>query len=150
MRNKKVYVNIFDSICITLLLFVCFAFYLIMIWFGVINPKEGTNPVATFIVSTLVFGVMTVVTSILIIKGCYEYWFLSKDSISSKKLFHKKVVINLKEIDMVEKKIVPALILGTYKSEAYVIYSKNNRIVILTDERKKFPDLDYELSKFIK
>ena len=102
----------FDSICITLLLVVCLAFYLVMIWFGVINPKEGTNPMATMFFATLVFGLMTSITVILIIKGCYEYWFLSEDAISSKRIFRKKVVIKLKEIKKVEKRLYQHLFWG--------------------------------------
>lgn len=149
MRNKKVFNNIFDSICITLLLIIFVAFYIVTIWFGVINFKEGTNPIATMISATALFGTMTIITTILIIKYCYEYWVLSEDLIYSKKLFRKKVVINLNEIDKIEKKIVPALVLCIYSSNAYIVYSKNKKIVILTDERKKYPDLDYELAKFI-
>ena len=68
--------------------------------------------------------------------------------VCSKKIFRKKVAIKLSEIDKVEKKIVPAIVLGVYKSEAYIIYSKNKRISILTNGRRKFSDLDSELSKF--
>ena len=34
-------------------------------------------------------------------------------------------------IKRVEKKMVPALILGTYKSEAYIIYSNDRKIMII-------------------
>ena len=88
-------------------------------------------------------------TITLIVKGCYEYWILFDDSILSKKLFSKKVIIKFTEIEKVEKKVVPALVLGMYKSEAYIIYSKVNKIVILTDERKKFPELDSQLTEFM-
>jgi hypothetical protein len=95
------------------------------------------------------FGGIISLTITLIIKDCYEYWFLSNDSIISKKLFSKRKVIKLAEVEKVEKKIVSALILGTYKSEAYVIYSNIHKIVILIDKRKKYPELDYKLAKFI-
>ncbi len=148
MKDKKVFNNLFDSVCVTLLLFACLAFYLIIIWFGVLNVKEDANTVATMIIATLFFGVMSTITTVLIIIGCYEYWFLSDEYIYSKKIFRKKVAIKLSEIDKVEKKIVPAIVLGVYKSEAYIIYSKNKRISILTNGRRKFSDLDSELSKF--
>ena len=35
MRNKKNYNNLFDSICMTILFFVCLVFYLVILWFGV-------------------------------------------------------------------------------------------------------------------
>ena len=149
MRNKKNFNNLFDSLCVTLLFIACLSAYVLMIWFGVVNPKEGTNPLTTLLVSTLIWVPMMAVIGILIVKGCYEYWVLLDDSIYSKKIFSRKVIIKCSEIEKVEKKIVPALILGTYKSESYTIYSKNKKIVILIDERKKSTDLDYVLTKYM-
>lgn len=150
MRNKKNYNNLFDSICITILLFVLLVSYLFILWFGVIDPNEGTNPIATLIISTIVFGVMITITIFLIIKFCYEYWILLDDSIIYKKLFSRRRQIKLTEINKVELRTIPALILCTYKSEAYIIHSNDTKIVILIAERKKYSELDYELAKFIK
>jgi hypothetical protein len=133
----------------TILFFVCLGFYLVILWFGVINSNEGTNPIALLIISTIVFGAMITITSFLIIKLCYGYWILLDDSIIYKKLFSKRRKVKLSEIERVEKKIVSALVLGIYKSEAYIISSSDNKIIILIRERKKFSELDYELSKFI-
>ena len=149
MRNKRFFNNIFDSICVTSLLVVCIAFYLLVIWFGVFNHKEGTDPIVTLIISTLIFGLMSVTTIVLIVLYCYDYWVLTDNCIYAKKLFRKRVEICLKEIEKVEKKTVPALILGIYKSDAYIIYSRNKKIVILIDGRKKFPALSAELDKLI-
>ena len=149
MRNKRNYNNLFDSICMTILFFVCLAFYLVILWFGVINSNEGTNPIAVLIISTIVFGVMITSTIFLIVKYCYEYWILLDDSIIYKKLFSKRIKMKLTEIKKVEKKIVPAFVLGVYKSEAYIIHSSCRKIVILIGEKKKYSELDYELAKFI-
>ena len=149
MKNKKHFNNLFDSICMTLLLIAHLAMHLLIVWFGVVNSKEGTNPFATLIISSILYGFFEVVTITIIIKYCYEYWILLDDSITSKKLFSKKVIVKFIEIEKVEKKTVSALILGVYKSEAYVIYSKNNKIVILINGRKKFKELDIQLNKFI-
>lgn len=149
MRNKRNYNNLFDSICMTILFFVCLAFYLVILWFGVINSNEGTNPIAVLIISTIVFGVMITSTIFLIVKYCYEYWILLDDSIIYKKLFSKRIKMNLTEIKKVEKKIVPALVLGIYKSEAYIIHSSCRKSVILIGEKKKYSELDYALAKFI-
>ena len=150
MRNKRNYNNLFDSICMTILFFVCLMFYFVILWFGVINSKEGTNPAALLIISSMVFGVMITITTFLIIKCCYEYWIILDDSIICQKLFSKRREIKLAEIKRVEKKMVPALILGTYKSEAYIVYSTDRKIMILISERKKYPELDYALTKFIR
>lgn len=149
MRSKRYYNNLFDSICMTILFFVCLVIYLIIIWFGVINSKEGTNPIALLIISTIVFVSMIAVTVFLIIKYCYEYWILLDDSIIYKKLFFKRKKMKLTDIRKVEKKIVPTLVLGIYKSEAYIIHFINRKITILIRERKNYSELDYELAKFM-
>lgn len=149
MRNKRNYNNLFDSICMTILFFVCLAFYLTIIWFGVIHSNEGTNPIALLIISTIVFGIMITITIFLIIKYCYGYWILLDDSIICKKLFSKRRKMKLVEIKKVEKKTISAFVLGTYKSEAYIIYSSDKKIVILIGKRKKYFELDNALTKFI-
>ena len=149
MRNKRNYNNLFDSICMTILFFVCLAFYLTIIWFGVIHSNEGTNPIALLIISTIVFGIMITITIFLIIKYCYGYWILLDDSIICKKLFSKRRKMKLIEIKKVEKKTISAFVLGIYKSETYIIYSSDKKIVILIGKRKKYFELDNVLTKFI-
>ena len=149
MRNKRNYNNLFDSICMTILFFVCLAFYLTIIWFGVIHSNKGTNPIALLIISTIVFGIMITITIFLIIKYCYGYWILLDDSIICKKLFSKRRKMKLIEIKKVEKKTISAFVLGIYKSEAYIIYSSDKKIVILIGKRKKYFELDNVLTKFI-
>lgn len=150
MKNKKNYDNLFDSICMTILFFVFLAFYLFTLWFGVINPNEGSNPIALLIFSTMLFGVMLTIATFLIVKFCYGYWILSDDSIVCRQLFSKRTEIKIKEIEKVEKKLVSAFVLGIYQSEAYIIYSSDRKIVILIKERKKYPELEYALAGFIK
>lgn len=133
----------------TILFFVCLAFYLTIIWFGVIHSNEGTNPIALLIISTIVFGIMITITIFLIIKYCYGYWILLDDSIICKKLFSKRRKMKLIEIKKVEKKTISAFVLGIYKSEAYIIYSSDKKIVILIGKRKKYFELDNVLTKFI-
>ena len=149
MKNKKTFNNLFDSICASIFLVLLFCFYSVSVWFSVINPKEDTNPTGFLIAFTLFFGPAIIIVLISIIKGCYEYWILTEKCICSKKIFRKKLVINLCEIEKVEKKVVSALILGIYQSEAYIIRSQSKKIVILINERKKYCDLDNELAKFI-
>ena len=149
MRNKRIYNNLFDSICMTIFSFVVLIFYLVTIWFGVINSEEAINPFALLIISTVFFGVMLTITTFLIIKYCYGYWILSDDSIIYQKLFSKKRKMKLAEIEKVDKKMISAFILGTYKSEAYIIHAGDMKIVILIGENKKYSELDFELAKFI-
>ena len=149
MKNKKHFNNILDSVCITLFLFLCIVLYSLTLWFGVINPQDGTRPMFLLFISTLIFVPMILIVVVWIVKDCYEYWILTNECICSKKPFRKKVIIKLKEIDTVERKVIAAFVMSTYKSDAYIIYSKSKKIVILTGERKKFPELDYELAKFV-
>ncbi len=149
MRNKRNYNNLFDSIVMTIVFLFGISFYLTMMYFGVLHPREGTNPVATLIVGTAIFGGSSILCLVMILIWCYEYWYLDDKSITSKKIFRKKKVILLNQIEKVEKKVVNALILGNYSSEAYIIYSKKTKIIILIDSRKKYQDLDNELKKYI-
>lgn len=149
MENKRVYNNLFDSICMTILLFVCLAFYAIILWFGVINSKDETNHTALLIISTIIFGVMITITTLLIVKCCYKYWILLDDSIIYKKPFYKRWRIKLSDINKVEKKTIPALILGIYKSESYIIYSNDAKIVILIRKGEIYSKLSSKLTKFI-
>ena len=57
--------------------------------------------------------------------------------------------MKLIEIKKVEKKTISAFVLGIYKSEAYIIYSSDKKIVILIGKRKKYFELDNVLTKFI-
>ena len=149
MKYKKHFNNLFDSICISLLFLVGITFYIFVIWYGVINPKEGTNPVVALITATILFGIINISCILILFIFCYEYWVLSDDSICSKKIFRRKVTIKLNEIDKVEKKEISAFVMGTYKSQAYIIHSKNKRVVVLLQERKKYNDLDQCLAPFI-
>ena len=104
MKNKRNFNNLIDSVCVTLVLVLLISIYILMIIWGVINPREGTDPIATLIVATILFGGMIIVSAIIIVKDCYGYWILSDNSIYFKKLFSRSVVIKFDEIKKVEKK----------------------------------------------
>ena len=146
MRNKKNYENLIDSICATVLLFVCLAIYL---WFGVTDGKEGTNRVFSWIVMSVIFGSPIIILSVLIPKYCYGYWILLEDSIISKKLFSKRKEIKLAEIKKVERKKASVFsTTGLCDREAYVIDSGDITITLCMEEKKDYSDLEYELAKF--
>ncbi len=149
MRNRKNYNNLPDSIVMTIVSLIGICFYLMMMYFGVLHPREGTNPVATFIAGTTILGGMSVLSIIIIFIWCYEYWYLDDKLIYSKKIFRKRKVILLDQIEKVEKKVVNALIFSTYHSEAYIIYSTETKIIILLDSNKKYDDLESILKKYI-
>ena len=148
MRNKKIFNNLFDSIIVTVLFLVSVLIYLILLRFCVFG-NNGNNLISFFI-CTGFCGVLMALCAVLFVRGrCFEYWILSDNSIVSKKPFSKKQVVMLSEIEKVEKKIVPALVLEVFRSEAYVIYFKTERIVILIKEKKDYSELDKELAKLI-
>lgn len=149
MRNKKNFNNLYDSICITIFLVLNIVFYTVAIWFSVIRPNEGTNPIAALVCFTIIFGSIILSIIIVLIKLAYSYWILLDDSIIFKKIFSKSIIIKFSEIDKVEKKKVTALILGSYKCEAYLISSGRKKICILI--RKNIKDLELlekEIAKF--
>lgn len=149
MKNKKNFNNLFHSVCSTLLLATCVALYLFSLWEGVINHKEGTDPIVTLIICTLFFGTMIIIELVLIILYGYEYWFLTDDAIYSKKPFKKKVIIKLSEIENVEKNTISTFVFGTYITEAYIICSNEEKITIFIDKEKKLTDLECVLNQFI-
>lgn len=87
---KRNYNNLFESRVTTVLLNLCFAIYCCSIYFGVIRAREGTNPVATFIVYTLVcFGGILSLFWMLIWDG-YSYWNVDENRILYKRFLIKK------------------------------------------------------------
>ena len=106
MQNKKNYNNLPESIVMTIFLIIVTCFYLIMMYFGVLHPREGTNPIATLVIGTVIFGGISVLSVIIIIIWCYEYWYIDGKSISSKKIFRKKKEILINQIERVEKKLL--------------------------------------------
>lgn len=149
MKNKKNFNNLFDSVCLTILLIFLVVFYSLVMWYGVLNASDDTSPMATFVIFTLIFGAMISILIFVIIKGCYEYWVLTDRAIYSKKLFRKKTIIDLSQIIKVEKKNIPALVMGTYRSDAYIVHSDNCTIYVLIDGKKNLQDLERELNIFV-
>ena len=54
------------------------------------------------------------------------------------------------EIDKVERVVVPAIILGLYKSNAYVVYSKDYKITILIKTGEVFTILYNKIEKYLR
>lgn len=134
---KRNYNNLFDSICITVLLFVLILFYCIAVYFAVITAREGTNPVVAFIsLSLILFGGALICFGLLIWDG-YGYWNIDENRILYKKFLRKKIIIPLSMKYNVEKKIKSALILGAYKTYAYVIEFKNQKAIIYINEKNE-------------
>ena len=146
MKNKRNFNNLIDSVCLTLVLFLTISIYIPMIIWGVINPREGTDPIATLIVATILFGGMIIVSAIIIVKDCYGYWILSDNSIYFKKLFSRSVVIKFDEIKKVEKKSLMQLL--QYAPEAYIVYSSTEKIVVIFNKKNR-ADLDSILAPHI-
>lgn len=145
MRNKKNFNNLFDSIITIIILIFCIFFYLTMMYFGVLHPNETTNPIVLFIIGTTLFVPIIIILLIITFKYCFEFWFLNDKIIYSKKLFQKRKIIYLNQIEKVEKKKIQAWVLGNYFSEAYIIYSAKNKIIVLINNRKRYHDLEKEL-----
>ncbi len=149
MKNKNNFNNLFDSILLTLMTLSYISFYFVSMYYGVLHPREGTNPIAALVGLTITFGGGSIVCITMLIIGCYEYWYLDDVSITSKKIFRKKKVILLNQIEKVEKKTVNAIIFCNYSCEAYIIYSGKTKIIIYINNKKKIQDLENELKKYI-
>ena len=137
MKNKNYYKNLFDSICVTALLFGTLLIYVIALYWSVLHPSEGTNSMVALIALTVLFGTGSIVLIILIITQCFAYWRIENNMLVFKKLFRKAFIIQLEQIEKVEKKEVSAFILGSYKSDAYIITSIGNKVVLLINKKNK-------------
>ena len=132
----KKFNNLFDSIVISVFEIVLIVIAL-MTFVGINAGYTATNRQISNIVCIIMFGSMILTVFLIIILKCYEYWIVYDNEIQSKKLFKKKIRINKSEIKRIEKKQVPALILGMNQSEAYVIYSDSAKITILINKRNE-------------
>ena len=148
MKNKKNFNNLYDSIITTLFLIVCLACYLIMIY-GSVLENGIINKIITLVIGSMIFGTAVIIIFIGIINYCYEYWILDEEEIHSKRLFRRMVSIKLSEIKAVEKKEVFAIVLEAYKSNAYIIYSVDKKIVVLIQDKRQYDDLENALSMFL-
>ena len=89
-----------------------------------------------FLIFTLLFGIPSLVCVVSIILGCYGYWYIENDIIYTKKLFSKKIFINVNDIVTINKKEISAVIFETFKTDAYIIKSKNQTIKIYITKSK--------------
>jgi hypothetical protein len=71
-----------------------------------------------------------------ILNHCYGFVEFGESEIVCKRLFFKKNVIKAKNISCIYKKNIKAMILGIYKSDAYVICDRDNEITVLTNLKK--------------
>lgn len=149
MKHKKNFNGLLESLLMTVLMSVVITMDFLFVWFAVVNPREGTNPIAALIIGALFFGTLTIIGVVLFVTRSYEYWELSDDSISTKRLLQKKKSIKLSEILKVEKKEVLAPILFLCSYDAYVVSSRTNTIMILLKENKRYDDLDSVLAPFL-
>ena len=149
MKNKRNYIFLFESIVTTVMFFCCLVILVFIIWFGVLHPREGTNPIATLFIGGGLFVGAAIVTAVLIITSFYSYWTFQDDSIVIKKLFSKRKQIKLTEITKVEKTTTMSPLYGIYSLETYVIYSNDKKIEIMIREEKDYLELISVLNKFI-
>lgn len=150
MKYQKNFINLFTSIAISLLFVASIAGYVLMVHFGFLHPRAGTNPILTLIIGTLLFVFIIIGLFFAILFCCYEYWYFDNDVIYSKKLFRKKVVIKMNEIEKVEIKIKQVLMWTWIDNvDTYIIYSQNKKIEIPINNDCLI-ELEYALRKFIK
>lgn len=135
---KKNFNNLIDSIIMTIFTILEIIVY---IYFVLIFKGNTQHHLLAFLIFTLLFGIPSIVCIISIILGCYGYWCIDGDVIYSKKLFSKKVCINVNDIVTINKKVISAVIFETFKIEAYNIISKDKTIKIYNHKNKNLETL---------
>ena len=141
MTYKRIYNNLLDSILVSVILCITIAFYCIILWFGFL-PRNWANSWFGFTVCTILFAPMIVGCCWLIIEKGYGYWYLTENTICTKKLFRRRIEIPLNEIVRVEKKKVNSLLFD-YTTVCHILYSKDKQIVIYLKEGKHYTDLEH-------
>ena len=133
MNNKKNYNNLFDSIMVLLLSLFLIVMYVIIIVFGCL--KNENNKVFVCIICSVIFIPAIITTFIMIFHGCFGWWKIDGEHVIYKKLLKKKIQIKSGEIVTITEEVIPALILGTYKTNAIIIKSHTEKIVIYTNKK---------------
>ena len=87
------------------------------------------------IICSVIFIPAIITTFIMIFHGCFGWWKIDGEHIMYKKLLKKKIQIKTGEIVTITEEVIPALILGTYKTNAVIIKSQTEKIVIYTNEK---------------
>ncbi len=118
--NKKIFNNLFDSILILLLELFFISAYSLIIVFGVIK-NDGTNKTTVCIVFSAIFIPIIILLFIMLLTGCFEWWKIADDYVETKKVLKKRTQIKVAEIISINEEVVPALILGVYKTNAVII-----------------------------
>lgn len=127
MKDKKNYNNLFDSIMVLLLtLFLIVAYFLTILF---------SNNVQVYIISSVILIPAIITLVIMLFIGCFEWWKIDDERVESKKIFKQRIQIKFDEIVSINEEVVPALILGSYKTNAIVIKSQTKKIVIFLNKK---------------
>lgn len=152
MKQKKVFLNLLESITVCLALAALVAFYSLILWFAVLHPNENTDPKVAFISGTILLGSSIIVCAVVIVRGCFGYWTLTDHSISIKRLFRKRLEIQFAEIERVEKKEIRSVDIYSGSAEGYIIYSKDKTIAIplfSAQKKKELKELEQIITPYL-
>ena len=141
MKTRR-YNNLFDSIVLTGVFLTIFLFYCFCLCVITINENiDESKRVSCKVIFSILFLPGDLIVGWLILNQCYGFVEFGRNEIVYKTLLKKKIV-KTGDIVCIYKKNIEAMILGIYKSDAYIICDRNNEIIILTNPKK-----DQELIK---
>ena len=132
--NKKIFNNLLDSILILLLELFFISAYSLIIVFGVIK-NDGTNRTTVCIAFSAIFIPIIILLFIMLLTGCFEWWKIADDYVETKKVLKKRTQIKVTEIISINEEVVPALILGVYKTNAVIIKTPTKKVVIYLNKK---------------
>ncbi|MBQ8497874.1 MAG: hypothetical protein IJ489_10540 [Clostridia bacterium] len=80
--------------------------------------------------------------SLILIFGCYEYWYVKDETLCCKKPFRRKKYIRFSDIQKAEKTNVTVLLshlysYSHYRQPAYIIYGKEEKITIILNPKNE-------------
>jgi membrane protein YdbS with pleckstrin-like domain len=145
MKYKKNYINLIDSIVISIVLLLTTPIVVLMFY----AAFESTNIFLTLSI-ILFFPTIFLIVLIGLICNGYSYWYFDDEIIYTKNLFGKKKIIRFDEIEKVEvKEKARYFNMTDMKTGAYIIYSKTKKITVFLAIKTRPVELEAIMNKYI-
>lgn len=114
-------------------------FLLFICAMGLYIEKEYVGLIV-FSIFWMIFFILPVL--LILIFGCFEYWYIKDETLYCKKLFCRRKKILFSDIKKAEKTDVRVLLsrlysASYYRQPAYVIYGKEDTITIILNQKNE-------------
>ena len=136
MSSHKRFNNLLYSITCVLLVLLGIAVYAFFLHLFSKNQNPEGRTISYIVWSVLLIPGLIFFSVLTVIHG-FDYFVITPNEIVYKKLFQWKRIIQKQDVCLIEKTEVFALIPSVYRTDAYVISSKDKKIPIFINEKNK-------------